>query len=110
MTARLLPGEFADLDRFVAEWRFETELERREKRLSSTLGELQEYYDTFMPRIEEIVNLLNHYALDDLPEDVRRLFDLARMLIEVAPCIEFYKDLSIPGAFPFERLRTHHVG
>ncbi len=43
-----LPSDFADLEPF-ADWSLRTESERYAKRLSSTMDELQAFYDACLP-------------------------------------------------------------
>ena len=51
-----LPTDFADLEPFAG-WALETEAERYAKRLSSTMDELQAFYDTAFPRLEAAIEL-----------------------------------------------------
>ncbi len=53
-----LPAEFADLEPF-ADWSLATEAERYAKRLSSTMDELQAFYDAAFPRLEEAAAYLD---------------------------------------------------
>ena len=46
-----LPADFADLEPF-AEWAIPTERARYAKRLSSTMDELQAFYDAALPRMD----------------------------------------------------------
>ena len=52
----ILPDEFGDLEPF-ADWSLESEAERYAKRLSSTLDELQAFYDAAFPRLEDALLL-----------------------------------------------------
>ena len=47
----LLPPGFSDLEPFVADWCLDSEPERYAKRLSSTMEEIQQFYDAIMPRV-----------------------------------------------------------
>ena len=53
---RPLPPEFADLEPF-ADWALPTERERYAKRLSSTMDELQAFYDAALPRLEDAARI-----------------------------------------------------
>ena len=46
------PADFTDLEPF-ADWSLETEAERYTKRLSSTMDELQAFYDAVFPRLAD---------------------------------------------------------
>ncbi len=52
------PLKFADLEPF-ADWSLETEAERYAKRLSSTMDELQAFYDDAFPRLADALAYLD---------------------------------------------------
>ena len=64
-----LPAEFADLERFT-DWCLPTEQERYDKRLASTMAEMQELYDAGMARLEDVMVYLD--ARFPLARDARR--------------------------------------
>ena len=104
MSAALLPAEFADLERFVADWCLDSEPERYAKRLGSTMEEIQEFYDAIMPRTEAAMQYLEKLPLDDLPEDAWRLLKLLYSLIVMSFAVEIWKQPYIPdtGTAQFE--------
>ena len=53
-----LPEEFADLRPFAG-WALRTEAERYDKRLSSSMDELQTFYDAAFPRLEAAIEYLD---------------------------------------------------
>src|SRR4029077_3050237 len=65
----MLPAEFADLERF-SEWCLPTEPQRFDKRLASSMAEMQAFYDAITPRAEEAISYCDKFPLDDMPEDV----------------------------------------
>jgi hypothetical protein len=66
MTA-MLPPEFADLERF-SQWCLATEPQRFEKRLASSMAEMQAFYDAITPRAEEAISFCDKFSLDDIVE------------------------------------------
>src|ERR1035437_6079445 len=66
-----LPTDFADLEPFAG-WSLETEAERYAKRLSSSMDELQAFYDGAFPRLETVIDYLDQFDLHALPDDARR--------------------------------------
>ncbi len=50
-----LPPGFSDLEPFVADWCLDSEPERYAKRLSSTMDEIQAFYDAIFPRAEAVI-------------------------------------------------------
>ena len=87
MGDRLPPG-FAELEPFAETWCLETETERWNQRLASTMPELHEFYDVFFPRMEEAIEYCDKYPLDDLPDDALNLLHLIYSLIMVAMAVE----------------------
>jgi len=96
MAEALLPPQFSDLERFVRDWCLDSEPERYAKRLASTMGEIQEFYDAIMPRTEEAIQYLEQLPLDDLPEDAFRLLKLLYSLILMSFPVEIWKQPYIP--------------
>lgn len=89
MSARL-PADFAELEPFAAMWCLDSETERFERRLASSMVEMQEFYDAFFPRLEEAIDYCDKHALDELPADVENLLALIYSLINVSMAIEIF--------------------
>lgn len=90
MTA-LLPDEFADLEPFAATWCLATEPERWEQRLSTSLDDMQAFYDACFPRAEEAIQHCDGYDLHDLPPAVDRLLQLLHSLALVSYAVEVWR-------------------
>ncbi len=99
-----LPAEFSDLEPWVADWCLDSEPERYAKRLSSSMEEIQEFYDAVFPRAEDAIQYLEKFPLDDLPEDAFRLLKLLYSLIIMSFAVEIWKQPYIPdtGTAQFE--------
>ena len=104
MAEALLPPEFSDLERFVADWCLDSEPERYAKRLSSRMDEIQAFYDAVFPRAEEAIRYLEKFPLDELPDDAQRLLKLLYSLILASFAVEIWKQPYIPdtGTAQFE--------
>ena len=88
---RLLPEEFADLERY-RDWILATEPERYAKRLGSSMDEMQDLYDAGMARLEEVMVYLDaRFPLHDMPEDAKRLMHLMQSVVMVSFPIEVWK-------------------
>jgi hypothetical protein len=100
----LLPPEFSDLERWVEEWCLDSEPERYAKRLSSTMDEIQAFYDAIYPRAEAAMQYLEKLELDELPDDAQRLLKLLYSLILMSFAVEIWKQPYIPdtGTAQFE--------
>lgn len=90
MTNRLLPEEFAEFEVFARDWCLATEKERYDRRLSSTMVEMEEFYDAFFPRLEDAIKYCDSFPLDDLPEDALHLLYLVYSLIMVSMSVEIF--------------------
>jgi hypothetical protein len=99
-----LPPEFADLQPWVADWCLDSEPARYAKRLSSSMDEIQAFYDAMFPRAEAAIRYLEKLPLDDLPEDALRLLKLLYSLILMSFPVEIWKQPRIPdtGTAQFE--------
>ena len=104
MAERLLPPEFSDLEPFVADWCLDSEPERYAKRLSSSIDQIQAFYDAIFPRAEEAIQYLERFPLSDLPDDAYRLLKLLYSLILMSFAVEIWRQPYIPdtGKAQFE--------
>jgi hypothetical protein len=98
-----LPSDFADLEPF-SEWAIPTERARYDKRVASTMDELQAFYDAAFPRMEEAMTYLEQYSMDDLPEDAKGLLWLYCSLVTVSFPVEVWRQPRVPdsGASTFD--------
>src|SRR5262245_58676313 len=98
-----LPAAFAALEPFAG-WVLPTERERYAKRIASTMGELQAFYDAAFPRIEEALNYLEPFSLDALPDDAKHLLWLYCSLVTVSFPVEVWRQPRVPdsGASSFD--------
>jgi hypothetical protein len=92
-----LPAEFADLEPF-ADWALETEAERYAKRLSSTMDELQAFYDSAFPRLEDAMDYLDHLDLQALPGDAKALLWLCYSLVNASFPVEVWRQPRVPDS------------
>ena len=67
MTDALLPSDFSDLEPFAAKWCLATEQERYMERLSSSMQEMQAFYDVAFPRLNDVIAYCDKFPVDDLP-------------------------------------------
>jgi len=104
MAERLLPPDFSDLEPLVADWCLDSEPERYAKRLSSTMDEIQAFYDAMFPRAEAAIQYLEKFPLENLPEDAFRLLKLLYSLILMSFAVEIWRQPYIPdtGKAQFE--------
>jgi hypothetical protein len=105
----LLPSPFADLEPLAEKWSLATQQERENRRRASTPTEIRTVYDTLLPRMDTILDYLNQYTLDNLPEEAKRLMYLTFSLAEVAPYVECYHSIpQVPNSFEDTRFVAVH--
>jgi hypothetical protein len=92
-----LPEQFADLEPHL-DWALESEAERYAKRLSSTMDELQAFYDAAFPRLEEATAYLDGLELTSLPEDATRLLWLLYSLVNASFPVEVWRQPRVPDS------------
>jgi hypothetical protein len=92
-----LPAEFSDLEPF-ADWCLESERERYAKRLSSSMAELQAFYDAAFPRLEAAMEYLDGYELDALPDDATHLLWLCYSLVNASFPVEVWRQPRVPDS------------
>jgi hypothetical protein len=92
-----LPAEFSDLEPF-ADWCLESERERYAKRLSSSMAELQAFYDAAFPRLEAAMEHLDGYELDALPDDATHLLWLCYSLVNASFPVEVWRQPRVPDS------------
>ncbi len=103
--AKQLPSEFSDLAEW-SDWILASEQERYAKRLSSSMDEIQAFYDAVVGRIDDIMAYSSRILLDDGPvsDEDRNLAYLAFSFVTASFPVEAWKQPHVPdsgaSAFP----------
>jgi hypothetical protein len=92
-----LPADFVDLEPF-AEWAIPTERARYAKRLSSTMDDLQAFYDAALPRMDTAAAYLERFDINALPDDAKRLLWLYCSLVTVSFPVEVWRQPKVPDS------------
>jgi hypothetical protein len=109
MNSTLLPTQFSDLESFAEKWSLATQNQREACRRASSPTEIRAVYDALLPRMDAVLDYLNQFPLDNMPEDARRLMYLTFSLAEVAPYVECYGSKPwIPDSFEDTRMVAVH--
>ena len=58
--------------------------------MSSTMPDLQAFYDAAFPRLEAAIEHCDRFPLDDLPADVEHLLQLVHSVVMVAMAVEIF--------------------
>jgi hypothetical protein len=91
-----LPAPFADLEPFAETWCLGTEAERHNRRLASTVEDMQAFYNAVVPRAEDAMTYLDQMPLDSLPEDALNLLHLLYSMIQVSFPVEVWRQPRVP--------------
>ena len=94
---KTLPAEFSDLEPY-ADWSLATERERYARRLSSTMDELQAFYDVAFPRLDEALAYLDNLDFAALPDDARNLLNLIYSLVNASFPVEVWRQPRVPDS------------
>jgi hypothetical protein len=107
MAEQQLPKHFAELEPFLG-WSLATERERTAKRQTRSMPEIKAFYDAMLPRLGEILNYLNGFSQEQIPDEVRRLFFLSLSLAEIAPAVENFGQPSVIDGYDYSRFIPVH--
>ena len=92
-----LPAEFKDLEQF-SDWVLFTEAERYAKRLSTSMDDMQTFYDAAFQRIDDALAYLDQHDLNSLPEDANNLLYLYCSLVNVSFPVEVWRQARVPDS------------
>jgi hypothetical protein len=91
------PAAFVELEPFAG-WALRTERERYTKRLSSSMDDLQAFYDAAFPRLEEMMDYIDGFDLQALPDDAGRLLWMGYSLVNVSFPVEVWRQARVPDS------------
>ena len=102
----LLPGEFSELEPFAGRWCLATERERWAARLSSSMEELQAFYDAIFPRVTEAMAYCDRFPLEAMPEEAADLLRMVYSFVIVSFPVELWRQPYVPDTLgtAFDRL------
>ena len=89
------PAQFSDLEPY-ADWALPSEGDRYDKRLASTMDELQAFYDAVFPRLEQSTDYLKSVSLDGISDEDQHLLWLFSSLVTVSFPVEVWRQPRVP--------------
>jgi hypothetical protein len=106
MVVPLLPSAFTELEPFAEKWCLATEPERWSTRVSSSMEEMQAFYDAIFPRVEEAITFCDTFPLDGMPDDALNLLRMIYSFIIVSFAVELWHQPHVPDTrgTSFDRL------
>jgi hypothetical protein len=110
VSERALPAGFERVEKLVIEWALPSEHERRERRATSSMTSLREFYELVGPLIADMARHLDKFPIGrSLPPLELRLLQLAQMYMEVAWAVEVLDNPEEQGQVPRERWKITPV-
>jgi hypothetical protein len=102
----MLPSEFSVLEPYATRWCLATEPERWQERMSSTMADLQEFYDAAFPHIADAIAYCDKFPLDDMPDDAVNLLRLIYSFVNISFPVELWRQVYVPDTLgtSFDRL------
>lgn len=99
-----LPEQFSEFEKFCPRWVLLTENERYLARVRAPYDDLVELYEEMSPRLSEIIEYLNKFPLEEMPDEEAKLMYLTFSLMEASHAVELWKQSDVPEAFEPDRL------
>ena len=84
-------SDFSELQVFIERWGLASASERLQQRVDSDLSELEEFYKAVSPQLEAIIEYLNQFPVDAIPEKDRSLACMALAICEVDDALHVWK-------------------
>ena len=85
-----LPSDFAELARFGSRWCLANANARSAARVSASMEEIRDFYDTFTNHAERALTYLSDKQLGELSEPDANLLKLLLSLAEIGPAVEWF--------------------
>ncbi len=105
----MLPAKFNKL-KIYSEWILENEQARRNKCDNSSMEDIRTFYDAMLASLENILEHLNGYQLDNMPAAEQNLLSLVLSYVEAAMSVEMFEQPEIPFGVSVERFEPlHHL-
>jgi hypothetical protein len=73
--------DFSALAPYISEWGLPSVSARIEKRVTSSIEELQGFHAAMLPRLQEIIEFLNQFPLNEIPEEHQPLKNAALFML-----------------------------
>lgn len=94
-----LPEQFKDLEGYVDKWCFATQMKRTNERQESNMDEIKEFYNALEPRMQEILDYLDTFSLENLKGNEKTLLELTYAIAEIAPAVEMFGQKYVTSTF-----------
>ncbi len=84
-------SDFSDLKPYIERWGLPEASQRLRQRVEAELTDLQDFYAAVSPELESIIQYLNQFPVEEIPEADRPLANMILALCEVDDAIHVWK-------------------
>ena len=102
-----LPAEFSSLETW-SEWVLADEVARREKCAATGMQEIREFYSAMLESADDVLEHLNTFPINELPDGEQALFYLMLSFIEASMAIEMFEQPEMEYAMEISRFQPAH--
>ena len=90
--------DYSDLASVISAWGLPTVEERIAKRTTSTLEEMQEFHDAIIPDLESIIDFLNQFPFEKIPEEYLPLKNMVLSALHIDRPVNKWKKALLDDA------------
>ena len=99
----LLPEQFSTLTPYAEKWAIDSEEKRRIVRMNSSQSELQSFYQAMKPILDEVIQYLNQFNLEEMANAEQRLLQMSLSLVEISVAVELFRNPWPLNAWPWDK-------
>ena len=88
-------NNFSGLQSFAEQWGLENAEARLKQRANAEFSELKEFYDAVSPQLDEIIQYLNQYPVDEIPDADKPLAYMALALCELDDALHVWRQVNL---------------
>lgn len=96
--------DFSELSRFVSEWGLANSSERVARRANSSMAQIDSFHEAMLPRLEEVIDYLNTFAIGDIPDEDMPLAYAALAMCEIDNPVR-WKEVNLSSGYDVLAMR-----
>ncbi len=104
MSEPLLPPGFEDLAPWC-DWARANMTERSDRRINSSMEEIEAFYDAMLPRLDAVLEHLAATPLDTMDAQSEMLMNLSLAMAEIAPAVEQFFEPTVSYGYDVTRYK-----
>lgn len=104
MSTTIPRPDLSGLEGHMAIWGLPTTEHRLSKRLSSNMDEVRSFYDAMLPRLPGVIEYLNQFPLDSIPQEDHQLAWTALAMCEIDNATNKWKNVVLDTGIDIRRM------